>query len=181
MSPEGSVVLTADMEVYQRGDRAVLTCAHLGGPGNVIRWLRNDSLLAQETENELMIGDLIIGEVLTCTVSNAAGEESASIVLNIAPVITSHPSDVLPIVSQAIEFCCEVSSHTLPEYEWFKVNGSLPASVEESNTACLTVSRVRFGDEGEYYCTGTSNGISVTSDTALLTCKSADIPLCRLF
>ena len=177
VSPEGSVNVTSSGEVYSETDTAVLNCSHLGGPDNTIQWLRDGSVLSGETQDTYVTeGLLVAGEVFTCMVTNAAGEGIAEIVLNIAPVFSSHPRDVFRDVNQSAVFCCSVHSYPPPQYEWFKVNGSLPASVETSTNSCLTVDQVSFGDEGKYYCIGTSNNISITSDTALLTGKLATLP-----
>ena len=169
MSPEGSVSVTSDKEIYDNGDSAVLTCTHLGGPGNSIQWLRNGSLEAGNANNIFAIEEVVIGEMFTCIVTNLAGEGRNDIVLNVAPIIVSNPANNFTVVNQSVEFCCSISSYPPTLYEWFKVSGSLPANVEISNSSCLLVNQVSFGDEGEYYCVGTSNSLSITSSTAILT------------
>ena len=168
--------LESDKEIYDIGDAAVLTCTHQGGPGNIIQWLRNGSLL-QEAENTVVIETLVIGEVLTCIVTNPAGESRDDIILNILPIISSQPSSIFAIVNQIVEICCSISSYPPPFYQWFKVNSSLPANTQTSESSCLIVNEVSFGDEGEYYCVGTSHNVSVTSLTALLTSESLCIRL----
>ena len=172
VSPEGSVSIMSNSKIYSETDIAMLNCSHLGGPENTIQWLRDGSVLSGETQDTYITeGLLVAGQVFTCMVTNAAGEGIADIVLNIAPVFSSHPRDVFRDVNQSALFCCSVRSYPPPQYEWFKVNGSLPASVETSTNSCLTVDQVSFGNEGRYYCIGTSNNISITSDPALLTSK----------
>ena len=169
MSPEGSVSVTSDKEVYGSGDTAELTCTHLGGPGNRVQWLRNGDLHAGEEDNTINIEELLTGEVFTCVVTNLAGEGRDDIVLNIAPTILSHPKNILTAVNRSVEFCCSISSYPPPLYQWFKVNGLLPPNVQTSNSSCLLTTPVSFGDEGEYFCIGTSNNLTITSSTALLT------------
>ena len=172
VSPEGNVAIMSNREIYSETDTAMLNCSHLGGPENTIQWLRDGSVLARETQDTYITeGLLVAGQVFTCMVTNAAGEGIADIVLNIAPVFSSHPRNVFRDVNQSVVFCCSVRSYPPPQYEWFKVNGSLPASVGTSTNSCLTVDQVSFGDEGRYYCIGISNNISITSDPALLTSK----------
>ena len=161
--------LESDKEIYGINDAAVLTCTHLGGPGNGIKWLQNGFLLIGESESTVVIEMLVIGEMFTCIVTNSAGEGRDDIVLNIAPMTSLQPTSVNTIVNQSIEICCGISSYPPPLYEWFKVNGSLPVNVETSNSSCLLVNQVIFGDEGEYYCVGTSSNLSISSTTALLT------------
>ena len=179
MSPTGSVSLTSDKEIYGIDNAAVLTCTHLGGPGNRITWLKNGFLLIGETESTVVIEMLVIGEFFTCIVTNSAGEGRDDIVLNIAPMISLQPTSVNTTVNQSIEICCGISSYPPPLYEWFKVNGSLPVNVETSNSSCLFVNQVSFGDEGEYYCVGTSSNVSISSNTALLTSELLSQRLCH--
>ena len=166
VSPEGSVVIRSDKELYEPMDSAILICTHLGGPGNMIQWLRNGAL--QDTEGVFRVDRLVVGEVITCRVVNTAGQGSDSLILRIAPVVTAHPTDVLATVNETATFCCGISSYPPAEYEWFKLNGSLPPTVDNTTQPCLNIN-ISFGDEGEYYCIGSSNNISVTSNAALLT------------
>ena len=175
MSPEGSVSVTSDKEIYDNGDSAVLTCTHLGGPGNIVQWLRNGSLEAGNANNTFAIEEVVIGEMFTCIVTNLAGEGRNDIVLNVAPIIISNPASIFTVVNQSVEFCCSISSYPPPLYEWFKVNGSLPANIEKNS--CLLMNQVSFGDEGEYYCVSTSNSLSITSKSAVLT---SEFPLFHL-
>lgn len=171
VSPEQSVLITSDKLLYNDGEDAILTCNHLGGPGNTVQWLRNFSLLLQENKTTVKFERLVVGEVFMCTVTNLAGQGHDDIVLNISPMVLSHPTSVLAVVNQSVEFCCNISSYPSPLYEWYMVDGSVPDNVENRNSNCLLVNQVSFGDEGEYYCIGSSNNVSVTSDVALLTGK----------
>ena len=73
----------------------MLTCIHLGGPGNWIQWLRNGTLLAQEAADAINIERLVVGEVFTCIVTNHAGEDRDDIILNVfSPTFSSQPSSI---------------------------------------------------------------------------------------
>ena len=167
VSQDGSVAISSDKDLYSSSrDTAVLTCTYLAGPGNTIQWLRGGVFLQRETENVSTIEGLVAGEVFTCIVINTAGTGQSDIILNIEPEVSSDPTDIYIDVNQTAVFCCLVSSYPPAEYEWFKGDGVLPDSVVNSNNICITVERVSFGDEGEYYCT---NNITVESNTAWLT------------
>ena len=175
MSPEGSVEVTSDRELYEVGDSAMLTCSHLGGPGNTVQWLRDGDSLGEATDDTYTIPEitpLVIGVVYTCNVSNLAREGQANITLSIVPIILAHPDDTFAVVYGSVIFCCNATGYPPPLYSWNKWNGSLPDSVyttEGTHGNCLTINSVRFGDEGEYFCTATSNNVTVPSNTGLMT------------
>ena len=176
MSPEGGVFVTSDAMVYEDGDDGALTCSHQGGPGNAIQWWRGDNELQDETGNILNvfgISALDIGVVYTCVVSNLAGEGYGKLRLPIAPVIALQPQQRLSNVTETVAFCCNATGYPTPAYAWNKVNGSLPlsSSVNYIDSSCLVIHEVDYGDAGEYFCTATSNNITVASTTALLTGK----------
>ena len=146
-----------------------LECSFLGGRGNKVQWLRGDLLLENKTDNILNIEGVETGEMYTCTVSNLAGNSSD--VRTIPPLVTLHPSHKQATVKESVIFCCNITSYPSPLYEWRKNKGPLPVSAQNSNTSCLTVSHVEFGDEGRYFCVGTSNNTRATSKRAILTGK----------
>ena len=172
VSPEGSVEVTSDRELYEVGDSAMLTCSHLGGPGNTVQWLRDGDSLGEETDDTYTIPEITppdIGVVYTCNISNLAGEGQANITLSVGPIITAHPDDTFAVVDSSVIFCCNANGYPPPLYSWNKWNSSLPDSIENYNSSCLVINSVKFGDEGEYFCTATSNNVTVLSNASLLT------------
>ena len=168
VSPEGSVGVISDREVYDKGDDAMLACTHQGGPGNTLQWLRDGKVLENATNTILTLTGVGIGEIFTCFVSNSAGEDSANITLNIAPVVTSHPNNTHALVNESAVLCCFADAYPAPEYTWLKINGSLPVSAVTTEN-CLIISEISFGDEGDYICMATSNNITATSNPTILT------------
>ena len=165
MSP-GRLRITYD-GIYNETFVGTLTCSYLGGPDNMVQWLRGDSILENKTDKTLSVEGVVTGEKFTCRVTNMAGSDST--VRIIRPIVTSHPSDARANVNESVTFCCNITSYPPPIYQWQKVMGSLPASVKNSNNSCLVVSHVKFGDEGQYFCRGTSNNTHSSSRKALLT------------
>ena len=168
VSPEGSLFIVSDREVYYKGDDAMLACTHQGGPGNTLQWLKDGKLLQNATNTILTLTSVGIGEIYTCFVSNLAGEDSTNITLNIAPVITSHPNNTHALVNESVVLCCFADAYPAPEYTWIKINGSLPVSAVATEN-CLIISEVNFGDEGDYICMAISNNITATSNPATVT------------
>ena len=158
--------------VYEEGGNVTFTCTDLGGPGNSIQWLRDDEDLTSETDNLLTLTNITVegdGAVYTCVANNSAGMGSASVGLNISPVIDLDPTDINTDNNETVSFACNARAFPPPVYEWVRVGDLLPESVTGENTSMLTFNPVMFGDQGDYYCTATSSGITVSSNTATLT------------
>ena len=59
-----------------------LNCAHFGGPGNMVRWFKDNSFQGT-TDNILMINAVTAddGGIYQCVVNNTAGESSTEITI----------------------------------------------------------------------------------------------------
>jgi membrane carboxypeptidase/penicillin-binding protein PbpC len=81
VSPKGSVTVEAvNMTLlYDPNEPAALNCMASGGPNNTFMWFLDGDLI-NETSNTLVFNEVEGGEY-TCQVSNAAGNENASITL----------------------------------------------------------------------------------------------------
>ena len=65
---------------YEANAQATLICYASGGPNNTFLWYADDELIQNETSSSLILHQLD-GAEYTCMVSNAAGNDNASIVL----------------------------------------------------------------------------------------------------
>ena len=160
--------------VYNEGDNVTFSCSAEGGPENTLQWLKDDKDFGSDisgSENNLTLTNITIddGAVYTCEASNAAGTGSASVSLNISPVIVLHPVNIGITSGTNGSFMCEATAFPEPSYVWIRVGGALPESALGVNSSTLTLSLAVFGDQGEYYCSATSNGITVSSNTPTLT------------
>ena len=163
--------------VYDEGDNVTFSCSTEGGPENTLQWLKDGEDIGSDisgSENNLTLTSITIddGAVYTCEASNAAGTGSASVSLNISPVIVLHPVNIGISSGTNGSFMCEATAFPEPTYVWSRVGGELPESALGVNSSTLTLSPAVFGDQGEYYCSATSNGITVSSNTATLTSQS---------
>ena len=171
VSPEGGVSITPVDVVYDEEDNVTFTCHSLGGPGNTFQWLINGQVLEDEREPTLLLSSITVasdGGVYTCVVMNSAGAGNASVQLNIGPVIDVHPVDIHAVRGANVSFTCNARAFPSPQYEWMRVDSPLPETALAQHNV-LVISAVSFGDEGDYYCTATSSGITVSSNTATLT------------
>ena len=164
--------------VYEEGDNVTFTCSSLGGPDNMIQWLKDGMVyggVISASENNLTLTDITVagdGGVYTCVVSNAAGSDMASVSLNIQPVFTVHPADQEIVSGDNVSFSCSAMAFPEPTYMWFREGGELPDSALGANSSMLVLDPAVFGDQGVYYCNATSSEVSVSSQPATLTSRS---------
>ena len=146
-------------------------CLAQGGPGNTYQWQWNGMDLVSETSQTLAITliNATDGGEYTCVVSNAAGSGSASTLLNVFPEIVLDPTDVSATNGTVHMLMCEAEAFPEPQYQWMRVGGTFGENVVGVNSSLLVFNPVIFGDEGDYYCRATSNGVTVISDNATLT------------
>ena len=153
-------------------DNVTLTCFAGGGPGNVFQWKKNGVNVAEGSDSVLQLNFITAtaGGEYTCLVHNAAGSNSISIALYVRPYFTVQPMSISTEGDQNINLTCESQAFPLPTIEWFRFDGEeFGVTVTQTNTSALMFTPVQFGDEGDYYCTATSNGESTNSTTATLT------------
>ena len=170
VSPEGSVEVSPLNETFDRGDNVTFTCSARGGPDNTFQWLRNGT----ELVNEFIFIPAISfmdGNEYTCVVSNAAGSESVSTFLFVSPEIVLNPTDVNTTNDSFIVIMCDVEAFPRPEFQWVHIGGGIGSNIMGADTNMLVFNPVLFGDEGDYFCIATSNGISVMSDNSTITGK----------
>ena len=144
----------------------------MGGPDNMFQWQKNGEDLSGENQPTLQLTmvDATDGGEYTCVVSNAAGNDSTSTTLYIRPYFTVPPMSIESDTGRNATLICEAEAFPEPTIEWFRVDGADFGLVTGRNTGTLMFTPVQFGDEGDYYCTATSNGtISTNSSTATLT------------
>ena len=178
VSPQNGVSVVPVGVVYNEGDNVTFLCSAKGGPGNYLQWLKNGedvSNIIDNSENNLTLTDITVsgdGAVYTCVASNVAGTGIASVSLNIHPVLIDHPMDVMTTNGTNETFTCNAIAFPPPTYIWHKVDDILPETANGESSSTLILSPAVFGSEGEYYCNATSNGITVSSNTATLTSES---------
>ena len=173
MSPEGSVEVSPLNETFNRGDNVTFTCSARGGPDNTFQWLRNGTELVDETSEIFFIPEIsfIDGDEYTCMVSNAAGNESVGTFLFVSPEIVLNPMDMNATNGSFIMIVCDAEAFPCPEFQWIHMGGDIGSNIMEADTNMLVFNPVLFGDEGDYFCTATSNGISISSQSATITGK----------
>ena len=155
VSTEGSVMITPVDQIFTRGENITLTCISMGGPGNVYQWEKDRNVVATDDVLTLMDIDASSGGIYSCTVSNLAGNDSATSTLHVAPYFIIHPENVETSNSSKVNISCLAESFPEPEYMWMKDGDSSLVregviTVDMPNS--LGFRPVLFGDEGVYVC-----------------------------
>ena len=171
MSPEGSVAVSPTMEISSIRGNVTFSCSAQGGPDNGYQWQYDGVVLMEETNTTLTIDDIGAGNGgnYTCVVSNAAGNDSATATLYVAPAIVTQPTDILTRNGTVVNFTCEAESFPAPTYQWERYDETMATFNTVGSDPVLEFSPAVFGEEGSYYCRATSNRVAVTSDNATLT------------
>ena len=139
--------------------------------GNVFWWQRNG--LDIEYSSILMLPNVSAstGGEYSCIVTNAAGNNTASLTVQISPTFTTQPADSQTAAGAMAILTCVAEGFPAPDYQWSRVNGMIRDGVSGRNMSMLVFSPVQFGDEGEYICNASTSGVSIQSQPATLTSK----------
>ena len=165
-------LMISPMETAYFQDNVTLSCSSSGGPNNMFQWQQGavNIINKQQPTLELISVDATDGGEYTCVVSNAAGNDSTSTTLYIRPYFTLQPLNTTTKVDEDHTLTCEAEAFPEPTFEWFHADSEeFGVNVTGMNTGTLMFTPVQFGDEGDYYCTATSNGTGINSSTVTLT------------
>lgn len=145
----------------------ILFCTAMGGPDNSFHWEMNGTTIGNDSVVNLVAIDASQGGDYTCIVSNAAGSDSASTTLYVAPyIITSLKEPILTMNGSNVNITCNATGFPTPTVTWVDM-----LDIEVSSTSQLQFMPVLFGDEGAYYCVASTeiNGtrFSTRNETTL--------------
>lgn len=162
VSPEGSAVASPSILISSLGDTVRLTCTAMGGPNNTFQWVKNGITAGNDSVLDLMTVNASYGGDYSCIVSNAAGADSASTTLYVAPyIITPLQKEILARVDgSGININCPATGFPAPTVNWVDM-----LDVEVSSTSLLLLNPLAFGDEGLYRCIASAdiNGTNFTA------------------
>ena len=151
------LALSADA-TYTEGDNVTLSCSSAGGPDNLYQWQVNSTNIQGETFHELVLQavNASTGGLYTCVVTNAAGNDSASTYLFIAPYFISQPVNRNTANGSSVTLQCVAEAFPSPDYLWARTDGQPVREELLINASTLVFNPVLFSDEGDYYCNVTS-------------------------
>ena len=160
--------------MFNDGDSVYPTCLAKGGPGNIFQWSFNESVLQIGRSNVLILSTITAvdnGGLYICTVTNDAGSDYDDTFVNLYPMITVNPNDLFVSAYDDAVFSCEATAFPTPTYEWFSDAGYFPFGINGQFTSTLHINAYyynRFFSQEDFYCTATSNNVTVESERATL-------------
>lgn len=133
----------------------------MGGPENSYIWMMNEDTIGNESI--LVLGDIdaSLGGTYTCLVSNAAGSDSASTTLFVAPyIVTPLDEQILTASGSNVTISCDIAGFPSPTLSWVD-----KTHVKLSDISPLEFKPVMFEDEGLYRCvaSGRINNMDFTA------------------
>lgn len=148
-----------------------LECSGDGGPDNMYQWQVNGCDSAGATSPTLLVANVQAsdGGEYTCVVTNAAGSDSASTFLYVAPYFTTQPSNMLATTGSSIMLLCEAEAFPSPNYQWGRVDGDQIRADIINIASMLVIDSVMFEDAGAYYCNVSSLTETIRSLDATIT------------
>ena len=133
----------------------------MGGPGISFQWELNGTIIRNDNVVNLGVIDASYGGNYTCIVSNAAGTDSVSTTLYVAPyIVTRLEKQTLTAFGSGVNINCVTAGFPSPSVKWVDNLG-----LEVSTSSQLEFNPVLFGDEGVYLCVASAviNGTNFTA------------------
>ena len=160
-------------QTYQREANVTLSCFAVGGPDLFFLWLFNGMAISGENSSILSLSDVNAsdGGMYTCVAFNSAGNDTANTMVYISPYFITAPQDLNGSNGTVQSLTCEAEAFPTPEYQWVKSGDMIRSEVLGVTASTLQFNPLMFGDDGSYYCNATSQGISIQSNTVILTGK----------
>ena len=149
VSPESSLNVSPLNTVFNQRNDIAFICDALGGPNNTFQWEVNGNIIGNDRILEVMDINASSGGIYTCIVSNAAGSDSASTTLYVAPyIVTPLDEQTLTVNGSSVNLTCEADGFPLPTISWDRNTTDITVSGDSE----LILSTVTFGQEGVYRC-----------------------------
>jgi hypothetical protein len=162
------------------GQPASFSISTTGVPPPSMQWRRNGVNIPGATSGTYTIGATVAADAgaYDCVVTNACGSvttSAAALVVDTAPVFTTHPLDATACVGTGVTFTVAATGSPAPAYQW-RFNGG---AISGATSASYTITSVTTGDAGSYDCVASNTCATVISSTATLTvnavcCDSID-------
>ena len=171
VAPEANLTEQSINHTYYEGSNATLVCTSSGGPNNTYQWLENGENLHGRNSDTLTLPNVTAstGGIYTCMVSNIAGSNNASTFVFIFPYFINQPHNDEVSVGSSVLLICDAASFPSPDYLWQRSDGQNISNRIVTNERNLSISSVKYGDEGGYFCTASAREDSVASNIAIVT------------
>ena len=132
------------------------------------QWQFNGSDITGEISSMLILPSVQAsnGGMYTCVVTNTAGSDEDSTFLYISPYFVTQPMDVLTTNGSSITLLCEAEAFPSPAIQWRRADREPIRNGIDTHVPMLVIDHVIFGDEGNYYCTASSQNVTIHSHDA---------------
>jgi hypothetical protein len=157
------------------GAAAVFTVAGSGTPPPSFQWRKNGLPIPGATAPTLTIpsagpADVAVFDCVLTNVCGAVQSAGATLSLNAAPSISSHPAPVVGLTGQAAVFSVAASATPTPAFQWRRNGAALTdgGRISGATTSTLTISPLVLADAGAFDVVITNPCGSTTSTAATL-------------
>ncbi len=156
------------------GSPSSFTVSANGDPTITYQWQKNGANIGSATSSTYSISSTVAGDAgnYRCIVTNSCGADTsnvATLTMNTAPTVTTHPSSATQCAGTNITFTSAASGTATLSYKWQK-NG---ADISGAIAASYTINNIAAGDAGTYRCVITNSCGNATTNNATLTVTAA--------
>jgi hypothetical protein len=149
------------------GDMITLTAAAQGS-GLSYHWMKGTTLIPGATSATYEIASAAAADAgsYSVQVTNVCGQVTSTnvdVVVNVAPSITTQPTDVAVFDGDEIKFTVVSSGSDPKTYQWYKGT----AAIAGATSATFTIDSATGDDAGNYYCIVTNDCGADTSQSAV--------------
>ena len=145
------------------------------GSSLTYQWRKNGVNLGGQTSQTLLLGSVLASDsgtydVVVANAVSSATSTPVTLVVLVAPKITTQPASVLSMPGNTIQFTVTASGSDPLSYQWLK-NGAVVSgnNVAGATSQTLTIYSISANDGGTYAVQVANSVGSVTSDNAILT------------
>ncbi|MFC2111163.1 immunoglobulin domain-containing protein [Bacteroidota bacterium] len=151
------------------GQSAQFSIAASGTSPITYQWYDGSGAISGATNNSYLISPVASADVGSyyCIATNTCGNAqstSASLTVNVSPVISAQTSSVDVCSGSSTIFSVTASGTPTPAYQWYNASGAISSATNNTYSA---------SSMGDYYCIATNSCGNVTSNTMVLTVNTA--------
>ena len=159
------------------GTPVTLTVVATGNPEPTYQWRKNGSSITGATSSALDLGSVTLTDegnydVLVTNSVDTVTSSVATVVVQAAPVITTHPESQTVLAGSDVTFSVVASGKPTPTYQWTKDGQAIP----EATSSTLSLVSATTSLVGNYTVTATNKGPSNATGVASTDALVAGLP-----
>ncbi|XP_065678288.1 basement membrane-specific heparan sulfate proteoglycan core protein isoform X1 [Hydra vulgaris] len=174
----------------EQGGVARFICNHDSDLTTTITWSREDF---EKLPAEALVknGIFTISNVnqghsglYSCRVSNQYSYDQVSVQLrvgvSIPPKVAIYPNEVVSNINEDVQFRCSFSGYPTPTISWERETGKSMSGNVIIEESLLQIKNVQVDDEGQYFCTASNQGGTVSSRSVLYVRGPNSLPIVNI-